>query len=922
MPQGLGTKKEIAFQRPVAGPSRVGDSGRSGPDAEYLLGAIGQATGYLCVLRGPRHTIAWANTAFSGLNERRDAVGVAISDLGFASCPRFVEALDRTYAGGGPFLLHDVPIVVQSEPSVLEEGRFADFSGRAVLSPQGSIEGIVLQGVDVTDRVREAQVLKASSDQADYILDLLGDGFVAFDRDFRVVKLNPAALQYDGREEHEILGKTHWEAWPTSAGSFLEDTYRRCLKEQVPVSVVRRYLGFGKDRWLELRICPVPSGIVSFYRDITERKAAEEALRASEERFRALVDAVPHQVWEAGENGKAEWFNGRFYDYTGASDDELANGAWKTVIHPDDLDETAEAWKQAVENGTIFEFEFRLRRKSDQAYRWFLSKGVPIHDSEGKVIRWIGTNTDIHDQNVAALELEAMNAHLEERVVERTRERDRMWRLSTDLMIVIDAKGLIAAANPAWKALLSWDETDLAGTHVVQLLHPDEKESIRLSGTGDGVGPSRHENRIRHKDGSFRWISWTVVSDEGYVHAIGRDITAEREAAHALLQAEEALRQSQKMEAVGQLTGGIAHDFNNLLTGVIGSLDLIRTRIAQDRGDQIARYIEAALSSAKRAAALTHRLLAFSRRQPLDPKPVDANMLIGSMAELLRGTAKERIEIAERFARKIWLTHCDANQLENAVLNLVINARDAMPDGGRIVIETANLSIDDEWTAMHHGMDLGQYVALSVADNGSGMSRDVIEKAFEPFFTTKPLGQGTGLGLSMVYGFVKQSSGHVRIQSELGRGTTVTIYLPRYVGADLPKCEAAGLPDENFATAGATLLVVEDEPVVRDLVVEMLQEMGYHVLSAADGVEGLKILQTPVPIDLLLTDVGLPGLNGRQLADAALERRPHLKVLFMTGYVENSLLRDGFLGPDMEVIAKPLALNALTEKIEAMIRRT
>jgi PAS domain S-box-containing protein len=922
MPQGLGTQKEIAFHRPVASSSQIGDPGRSVPGAAELLAALGQATGFLCLLRGPLHIIAWTNAAFSRLSEHRDPVGVAITDLAFASCPRFVEALDRIYAGGGPFVLKDVPIVVQSEPGILEEGRFADFSGQAVLSPEGSVEGIVLHGADVTDRVRETQVLKANSDRADYILDLLGDGFVAFDRDFRVVKLNPAALQYDGRKEHEILGKTHWDAWPTSAGTFLEDAYRRCLNEQVPVSVVRRYLGFGKDRWLELRICPVPSGMVSFFRDITERKVAEEALRASEERFRALVEAVPHQVWEAGENGRAEWFNGRFYDYTGASADELANGAWKTVIHPDDIDETAEAWKQAVKNGTIFEIEFRLRRTSDQAYRWFLSKGVPIHDSEGKVIRWIGTNTDIHDQNVAAQELEAMNARLEERVVERTRERDRMWRLSTDLMIVIDAQGLIAAANPAWKTLLSWDENDLAGTHFVRLLHPDEKESISLSGIGHGVGPSRHENRIRHKDGSFRWISWTVVSDEGYIHAIGRDITAEREAAHALLQAEEALRQSQKMEAVGQLTGGIAHDFNNLLTGIIGSLDLIRTRIAQDRGDQIARYIEAALSSARRAAALTHRLLAFSRRQPLDPKPVDANMLIESMTELLRGTAKEKIEIAERFAKALWLTHCDANQLENAVLNLVINARDAMPDGGRIVIETANLSIEDERAAMKHGMDLGHYVALSVADNGSGMSHDVIEKAFEPFFTTKPLGQGTGLGLSMVYGFVKQSGGHVRIQSELGCGTTVTIYLPRYVGADLPQCEAVGAVDENRPTAGATVLVVEDEPVVRALVVEMLQEMGYHVLSAADGIEGLGILQTPVPIDLLLTDVGLPGLNGRQLADAALERRPHLKVLFMTGYVENSLLREGFLGPGMEVIAKPLTVSALGKKIEAMIRRT
>jgi PAS domain S-box len=782
------------------------------------------------------------------------------------------------------------------------------------------VEGIVLQGTDVTERVQAALALEAGSAKADMILDLLDDGFVAFDEEFRVLRLNPAALKSDGREEHEIIGKTHWDAWPTSKGSFLEDAYRKCLTEQVQVCVERRYLGFGQDRWLELRICPVPGGIVSFFRDVTQRKKAEEALRASEERARALIEAVPHQVWEAGRYGHAEWFNGRFYEFTGVSITDLEKGAWKELIHPEDQEATAEAWKQALENGTVFSCEFRLRRASDRTYRWFLSTGVPIHDAQGDVIRWIGTNTDIHDQNVAAEELEAMNARLEERVVERTRERDRMWRLSTDLMIVIDRQGLIVAANPAWKTLLDWDEADLVEASFMALLHPEDAEKVSRS-TGECTGQLRYENRIRHRDGSFRWIAWTNAPDEGYIHAIGRDVTAEREAAQALLQAEEVLRQSQKMEAVGQLTGGIAHDFNNLLTGIIGSLDLIRTRIAQNRDERVERYIEAAMSSAKRAASLTHRLLAFSRRQPLDPKPVDANMLIAAMAELLRRTTKETIRVKERFAKGLWLTHCDANQLENAVLNLVINARDAMPDGGRIVIATANLTVADAASAMEHGVAAGDYVTLSVADDGAGMSRDVIEKAFEPFFTTKPIGQGTGLGLSMVYGFVKQSGGHVRIASELGRGTTVTIYLPRYLGDDSPRREMPGSAGEGRTTAGATLLVVEDEPVVRALVVEMLQEMGYRVLDAADGAEGLRILQSAAPIDLLLTDVGLPGLNGRQLADAARESRPDLRILFMTGYVENNLLKEGFLGPGMEVIPKPLAFDALMDKIEAMIRR-
>ena len=324
------------------------------------------------------------------------------------------------------------------------------------------------------------------------------------------------------------------------------------------------------------------------------------------------------------------------------------------------------------------------------------------------------------------------------------------------------------------------------------------------------------------------------------------------------------------------------------------------------------------MSSAHRAAALTHRLLAFSRRQPLDPRPVDANELVASMDELFRRTISEAIRVDVMPKKDLWLILCDPNQLESALLNLVINARDAMNGGGRIVITCDNARSDDLALSAQRDLAPGQYVMLSVTDNGLGMTKNVLERVFEPFFTTKPIGQGTGLGLSMVYGFVKQSGGHVAIASEPGRGTTVKIYLPRYRG-DAVIEGAKPVAVKPRAKAKEVVLVVEDEPVVRGLVIEMLVELGYSALEAEDGAGALAILSAAQPIDLLLTDVGLPGMNGRQLADAARERRPDLKVLFMTGYVENKILLNGFLGPDMEVISKPFAGDALATKIERMI---
>ena len=384
--------------------------------------------------------------------------------------------------------------------------------------------------------------------------------------------------------------------------------------------------------------------------------------------------------------------------------------------------------------------------------------------------------------------------------------------------------------------------------------------------------------------------------------------------------AEDALRQAQKMEAVGQLTGGLAHDFNNLLTAISGSLELLAKRLSQGRHQDTEKYILAARRAVDRAASLTHRLLAFSRRQTLDPKPTNVNRLVADMEELVRRTVGPSIMVEFVGAGGLWPTLVDPNQLENALLNLCINARDAMPEGGRIIVETSNKWLDPR-TAAERGLAPGQFVTLCVTDTGAGMSPEVVARAFDPFFTTKPLGEGTGLGLSMTYGFARQSGGQVRIYSELGQGTTVCIYLPRHLGpADAPEAEASagGAPE---AVGGETVLVVDDEPTIRMLVTDVLEELGYRAIEVGDGSSALEVLRSAARVDLLVTDVGLPGgMNGRQLADAGRALRPGMKVLFITGYAENAAVRVRQLEPGMHVLTKPFAIHRLATLINDVIR--
>ena len=584
---------------------------------------------------------------------------------------------------------------------------------------------------------------------------------------------------------------------------------------------------------------------------------------------------------------------------------------------------------------------------------WFTFSYSPIRDDDGMVGGMFCANVETTGRVRTQERLVAS-----ERAARENAERLQLalaagailgtwfWDPITDLFTV----------DEGFASTFSLDPTVLRGevklAHIMDALHPDDRAGLPAAieeAVGRG-GKYVHQYRTRRADGRYHWLEaigrvdlapdGTPLGFPGVFVDIEerRAVEAERardaeelrhlnetlelrvaERTADLMRTEEALRQSQKMEAVGQLTGGLAHDFNNLLAGISGSLELMQTRMQQGRLTDVDRYMTAAQGAAKRAAALTHRLLAFSRRQTLDPKPTDINRLATGMHELIQRTVGPGIQVEVVGATNCWPALVDPPQLENALLNLCINARDAMPDGGAITIETANKWMDER-AARQHDMPEGQYLSVAVTDTGTGMPPEVIARVFEPFFTTKPIGEGTGLGLSMIYGFAQQSGGQVRIYSEVGQGTTVCIYLPRHYGAVEDETATEEISNLPRSEQGETVLVVDDEPTVRMLITDILEDLGYAAIEAGDSASGLKVLQSDVRIDLLVTDVGLPGgMNGRQMADAARAHRANLKVLFITGYAENAILGNGTLPPGMAVLTKPFAMDNMAARIRSMI---
>ena len=793
---------------------------------------------------------------------------------------------------------------------------------------QGRAVRLVGAHIDITD-AKVAELALRESDQR-----------------FRLVSESAPVMLWMGDVEGRCLYlnrmlRVFWGVAPDAVGSFnwstllhpddqdaLHGAFGIAMRDHVPFTVEARYRRFdGEYRLLRTDAQPRFGvrgeflGMIGVNVDITDTRRAEQALKESEERFRLIANSAPVPMWVSHLGGTRAFVNQAYMDFLGLTYEECLVFDWRKALHPDDLARILREQIAGESSRKPFALEARYRR-ADGQWRWLRSQSQPRWGPDGEQVGFIGVAHDVTSAKQAEIELRGLNETLEAEVEARTRERDRIWNVSQDLLVVAGADGTWLNVNPAIGPTLGWGERDVLGKTSLWLEHPDDKirtkaETAHLAAGGK---TQRFENRLRHKDGTYRWLSWTAAAHEGNIYAVARNVTDEKEAAETLRNTEEALRQSQKMEAVGQLTGGIAHDFNNLLQGIVGSLDLVQKRIADGRLGEVQRFVNGAMTSANRAAALTHRLLAFSRRQPLDPKPVKVNPLVASMEDLLRRTMGEKIEIELALASGLWTTLCDQNQLENSILNLSINARDAMPDGGRLTIETCNAHLDQAYAAANSDVDPGEYVCVRVSDTGTGMTPDVVARAFDPFFTTKPIGQGTGLGLSMIYGFARQSDGHVKIDSQPGMGSAINLYLPRYSGDEDVQATSEQSAEAEPSGSGQTVLVVEDEALVRLLIVDVLDELGYKAVEAVDGPSGLRVLQSQQRIDLLITDIGLPGLNGRQVADAARLQRPDLKVLFMTGYAENAAITKGILNAGMQMITKPFAMDALTKRIRDLMQ--
>ena len=774
---------------------------RLATEHERLAQLFDQAPSFMAMLRGPEHRFEFANPAYRRLVGRRDIAGKTVVDaLPEAEGQGYLRLLDEVYASGQPYTARGATYRVPRGNDGVTEERILDFVFQPVRDAAGTVSGVFVEGVDVTDRA----IAEAAR------------------------RLSESRLQ------------------------------------ELNAQLEQRIVDSARERGRTWQVSPDLLGVVN----------AE---------------------------GHFERSNPAWLKTLGWTECEIARTPLFEMIHPGDLERTRAAFDELARGQPVLRFENRYRCR-DGRYRWLSWVAVP---EAGK---FYCSARDTTDDKQRALEL-----------TQRTAERDRVWRNSRDLLVVIGADGVFRDVNPAWTAILGHAIDEVVGRRFDAFVWPDDA-GLTLGGLAAAASSadlSHFENRYRHRDGTPRWISWHTAVEDELVYAYGRDVTQQKEAEAQLGAVQEALRQSQKMEAIGQLTGGVAHDFNNLLQVVSANLDLI-SRQADDQ-DRVKPRVAAAQAAVRRGAKLASQLLAFGRRQALEPRVINVGRFLAGIEDMLRHTLGGAVEIELIVSGGLWRTVVDPSQMENAVLNLAINARDAMGGTGRLTIEVGNAYLDGAYARRNAELAPGQYVMLAVTDTGSGMAPETARQAFDPFFSTKPTGSGTGLGLSMVYGFVKQSGGHVKLDSELGHGTTMRLYLPRALQAE-EAADATAAPAGPAPSGAETVLVVEDDEGVRTGAVALLEELGYRVLKAGDAASARALIDAGAEVDLLFTDVVMPGtLSSSELAEHARARLPAVAVLFTSGYAQNAVVHGGRLDRGVELLPKPYTREALAHRIRTVL---
>jgi len=906
----------------------------------------------------------------------------------------------------------------------------------------GRLVGVSKIARDITERKRWEEAVRASEARFRALVENSWDGVTLLDAGGVIRYASPAVTRVLGYALEEYVGRPGAEfVHPDDLASAAE--VMAGLASSPGQSAILSYRYRHRDgSWLRVETAatnllddPQVRAVVLNSRDVTEAVAAAEALRRSEEQHRALAESIPNLVWVYRTDGTPEYYNRRWTEYTGVGAGELAAGTRQEVVHPDDRPRMREVWGRALQDGRLYEIECRLRR-ADGEYRWHLGRAVPVRDPEGRVVRWFGTFTDIHDGRRAEDERSRLARHIR-LLLESTGEGiygldhegrctfinragaamlgytpgelvgremhpvihlhrpggepypsdecpiytafregrgvrvedESFWRKDgtafpvsytsypaaedgfrgavvtfqdvtgrkeaeaalrlRDRAIQAVAQGILITdptrpdnpvtyASPGFEQLTGYTAAEVAGLNCRLLQGPetDPEAVARVRAAVRDGEPCVVEVLNYRKDGTPFWneLSISPVRDEAgrLTHFVGvqADVTARR-------RLEEQYRQAQKMEAVGQLASGIAHDFNNLLTVINGYAELLLQSTLPD--DPWWFELAEIHRAGERAAGLTRQLLAFGRRQVLAPRVLDLNVVAADTESMLRRLIGEDIRLATVPGPGLWMVRADPGQVEQALLNLAVNARDAMPTGGRLTIETRNVELDDEYVRAHPGARPGPHVLLAVSDTGCGMTDEVKARIFEPFFTTKAPGRGTGLGLATVYGIVAQSGGHVAVDSEVGAGTTFSLYLPRAEG-----CEGAPKTAGTLsAPRGAeTVLLVEDDPGVRALNRRILEKCGYTVLEASDGDEAARAAAGHAgPIHLLMTDVVMPGDGGRVVAERLVELRPDLKVLYASGYTDDAVVRHGVLSETMNFLQKPFTPTALAHTVREVLDR-